>query len=89
MEYSADDEDYESLYPLAAALNKGQIAMTKVAHYYDVVRYSMSSFPESFVEEELTKMEEEYGDNPFDIYAGVDRRALDQQASISQQQFSR
>lgn len=68
MEYSADDEDYESLCPLAAALNKGQIAMTKVAHYYDVVRYSMSSFPESFVEEELTKMEEEYGDNPFDIY---------------------
>lgn len=73
MEYSIDDEDYESLYPLAAALNKGQVAMTRVAHYYDVVRYSMSSFPESFVEEELSKMEEEYGDNPFSIYAGVDR----------------
>lgn len=73
LEYSAEDEDYESLYPLAAALNEGQVAMTKVAHYFDVVRYSMSSLPESFIEEELTKMEAEYGDNPFNIYAGVDR----------------
>ena len=66
-------QDTSVLYPLVDALNDGQRAMSYVAHYYDVVRYSMSSLPTKLMEEELTKLEETYGDNPFNIYEGVDR----------------
>ena len=66
-------EDYTNLYPLVAALNAGQAAMTKVLHYYDVVRYSMKSAPEEYIEKELVKQEEVYLENPFNIYTGVDR----------------
>ena len=72
MSYTAS-EDYTNLYPLVAALNAGQVAMTKVLHYYDVVRYSMKSAPEEYIEKELVKQEEVYLDNPFNIYTGVDR----------------
>lgn len=78
MSYSFDDaEDYSSLYPLAAALNDGQYAMTRVSHYYDVIRYSMSELPEDIIREQLEEAEEKYEDLPFDIYTGVDRSIYD------------
>ena len=67
------DQDTSVLYPLVDALNDGQRAMTYVAHYYDVVRYSMSSLPTELMKEELTELEKTYTDNPFNIYEGVDR----------------
>ena len=66
-------QDISVLYPLVDALNDGQRAMTYVSHYYDVVRYSMSSLPTELIEEELTELEKTYTDNPFNIYEGVDR----------------
>ena len=77
LNYVLDTSDYSSIHPLAVALNEGQIAMTKLAHYYDVVRYSMSAYPEESIDEEITKLEERYIDNPFDIYMGVDRSLFD------------
>jgi hypothetical protein len=71
--YTQNQNDYSDLYPLVAALNKGQIAMTKVAHYYDVVRYSMTLEESEDLEAELAAAEEEYGDSPFNVYEGVDR----------------
>ena len=71
--YEVNEDDYSALYPLVAALNDGQIAMTKVAHYYDVVRYSMGVYPENTINEKLEEYEEKYSENPFDIYTGVDR----------------
>ena len=73
MEYVDNTDDRTSLYPLIAALNEGQEAMTKVAHYYDVLRYSFAVVDEEIIEEELEELEEIYGDNPFNIYTGVDR----------------
>ena len=73
MNYEFDEEDFTSLYPLIGALNKGQAAMTKVAHYYDVVRYSMSDYPEAELEAEVAKQEEIYSKTPFNVYTGVDR----------------
>ena len=73
MKYTINNDDYSSLYPLVAALNDGQVAMTKVAHYYDVVRYSMTLESGEEIEAELAALEEEYGDAPFNIYTGVDR----------------
>ena len=73
MEYVLDISDYTSLYPLAAALNEGQMAMTQLAHYYDVVRYSMSEYPEEHIDEEIAKLEEQYLNNPIDVYVGIDR----------------
>lgn len=73
LDFELDEEDLSELYPLVAALNDGQIAMTKVSHYYDVVRYSTNGQPEDLMDEEITKLEEKYGDDPFDIYTGVDR----------------
>ena len=66
-------DDLSALYPLVAALNDGQVAMTRVAHYYDVVRYSMTLSDDEEIEAELAAMEEKYGDTPFNIYTGVDR----------------
>ena len=73
MDYVPDTSDYTSLYPLAAALNEGQMAMTQLAHYYDVVRYSMSEYPEESLDEEIKKLEEQYLDDPIDVYVDIDR----------------
>lgn len=72
MEYRGDTE-YSKIYPLVDALNDGQVAMTKVFHYYDVVRYSMSDSPEELIDSEITALEEKYGETPVDVYLGVDR----------------
>ena len=77
LEYKFNGNDLTSLYPLAAALNEGQRAMTLVSHYYDVVLYSMSDLPEETIEAELAALEEKYSDTAFDIYAGVDRTIYD------------
>ena len=71
--YTYNENDYTALYPLVAALNEGQVAMTKVAHYYDVVRYSMTLETNEDIEAALAEAEEEYGDYPFNVYEGVDR----------------
>ena len=71
--YTPSQNDNSDLYPLVAALNEGQIAMTKVAHYYDVVRYSMTLEASEELEAELAAAEEEYGELPFNVYEGVDR----------------
>ena len=73
MEYKYSEEDASELYPLIAALNEGQMALVKVGHYYDVVRYSVALIDENAVEQELVKMEETYAKDPFNIYTGVDR----------------
>ena len=73
MEYELDEEDLTTLYPLVAALNEGQLAMTKVNHFYDVVRYSLSEYPEDMIEAEIAEMEKIYSEYPFNIYGGVDR----------------
>ena len=73
LDYVLDEEDYSELYPLAYALNEGQQAMTKVFHYYDVVRYSATDYSEEAMEETLAPMEEKYGETPFNVYEGVDR----------------
>ena len=73
LNYTEDKNDYSSLYPLVAALNEGQAVMTELACYYHVIRYSMSDYPEEYMEEEIAKLEEVYGENPFNLYEGVDR----------------
>ena len=73
--YTAD-EDEESIsliYPLVDALNEGQVAMTKVAHYYDVIRYSAVFVDEETINSELDEMEKTYSEKPFNLYTGVDR----------------
>ena len=72
LNYTAGD-DNSNLYPLVAALNDGQIAMTRVAHYYDVVRYSMTLETNEDIDTALAEAEEKYGDAPFNVYEGVDR----------------
>ena len=72
LEYIAGG-DYTALYPLVAAMNEGQIAMTKVNHYYDVVRYSVTMQEDEDLNAELDSLEEKYGENPFNVYEGVDR----------------
>lgn len=73
VDFVLDENDYSNLYPLVAALNEGQTAMTKVLHYYNVIRYSISDYPEDVMDEEIAKLEETYSDNPFNVYTGVDR----------------
>jgi hypothetical protein len=73
LNYTEDKNDYSTLYPLVAALNEGQEVMTKLSNYYEAIRYSMTDYPEEFLEEEVEKLEEEYGENPFNVYEGVDR----------------
>ena len=65
--------DYSDLYPLVAALNEGQQALTELAQYYDVVRYSMIDYPEEVITEELDNLEDTYSEKPFNVYSGVDR----------------
>lgn len=83
MEYSVNKNDYTSIYPLAAALNEGQIAMTKVSHYYDVVRYSMSDLPEEVIDQEITELEEKYKDDAINVFLGVDRTIYDQTFALT------
>ena len=73
MNYSVNTKDYSDLYPLAEALNDGQIALVKLGHFYDVVRYSMSSAPEETITAELDELEAEFAEEPFGVYTGVDR----------------
>ena len=72
MEYE-ENKEYSDIYPLVAALNEGQQALTELAQYYDVVRYSMTDYPEEIITEELDNMEATYSENPFNVYSGVDR----------------
>ena len=73
MDFEFDEDDLTPLYPLAWALNEGQIAMVRVAHYSDVVRYSMTDYPEEELIAEVEKLEEIYKEKPFNVYTGVDR----------------
>ena len=73
MDFEFDEDDLEALYPLVWALNEGQIAMVKVAHYSDVVRYSMTDYPEEELLAEVEKLEKIYNEYPFNVYNGVDR----------------
>ena len=77
MEYSAkglsDETIAQKLYPFVDALNEGQLALTQIGHFYDVVRYSMTEFPEEMIDEEISKLEERFAETAFDVYAGVDR----------------
>ena len=77
LEYSYNQDDCSDLYPLVAALNNGQVAMTKVAHFYDVIRYSMTLETNEDIETALAEAEAEYGDYPFNVYEGVDRTIYD------------
>ena len=83
MEYSENTEDYSMLYPLVDALNEGQVAMTKVCHYYDVVRYSMSESPEEYLDTEISKLEEQYANSPIDVFLGVDRAIFKESFAIT------
>ena len=83
MGYTIDKNDYTSIYPLAAALNEGQVAMTKVSHYYDVVRYSMTDAPEEVIDQEITELEEKYKDDVVDVFLGVDRDIYDQTFALT------
>jgi hypothetical protein len=47
--------------------------MTQVNHYYDVVRYSMTEYPEQALDEMITEQEQVYAETPFNVYSGVDR----------------
>ena len=58
LDYKTNEDDLSSLYPLVAALNDGQLAMTQVSHYYDVVRYSVTNYSKDVMEEKLAEMEE-------------------------------
>ena len=73
LSYDIAKTELTKLYPLVAALNEGQEAMTRVAHFYDVVRYSVAMESNDVIEEELAALEEKYADNPFNVYSGVDR----------------
>ena len=73
LEYEYDEDDFTPLYPLVYALNVGQVAMVKVARYGDVVRYSMTDYPEEELIAEVERLEEIYSENPFNVYTGVDR----------------
>ena len=77
MEYEYNDEDFSAIYPLVAAMNEGQVAMTNVHHYYDVVRYSVTVGEDDDINAELAEAEAKYGESPFNIYAGVDRTIYD------------
>ena len=56
MDYTGTNTKDPKLAPLAVALNKGQEAMTKVFHYYDVIRYSISDMDPEVIEDELAEI---------------------------------
>ena len=47
--------------------------MTKLACYYNVIRYSTSDYPEEYMESKVEELEEIYSEEPFNVYEGVDR----------------
>jgi hypothetical protein len=47
--------------------------MTKVLHYYDVIRYSVTDSPEELIDKEIAVLEEKYKDSAVNVYLGVDR----------------
>ena len=71
--YELNLDDVSEIYPFVAALNEGQLAMVKVNHFYDVVRYSVMMEQSDDVDEKLSALEEEYAEYPFNVYSGVDR----------------
>ena len=71
--YNGDKSDYSKLYPLVAALNDAQAELVGLLSYYNVIRYSMSEFPETYLDGEVAALEEQYAENPFNVYEGVDR----------------
>ena len=73
LNYDGDKSDYSKLYPLVAALNEAQTELVNLICFYNVIRYSMASYPEEFLENEIAALEKEYEDEPFNIYEGVDR----------------
>ena len=73
LEYNSSISDHSNIYPLVDALNDGQKAMTKVCHYYDVVRYSMSDSPEELIDSKITELEKKYTESSINVYLGVDR----------------
>ena len=72
LEYT-NSSNYTNLYPLVAAMNEGQLAMAKVNHYYDVVRYSVTMEEDEDLNAELDELEAKYAEHPFNVYEGVDR----------------
>lgn len=87
MNYETDPDDDSSLYPLAAALNEGQAAMVTASCYYDIVRYSMTETPEEAIDEEISRLEEEYGETPIDVYTGVDRSIYEDTFALTNAAF--
>ena len=73
LDFTLNQADFSDLYPLVAALNEGQAAMTRFACFYDVFRYSMVMLDNEDINNELDEMEEKYSESPFNIYSGVDR----------------
>ena len=49
MTYDYAKDGNAALYPLIASLNEGQVALTKVGHYYDVIRYSVALVDEEII----------------------------------------
>ena len=85
--YSINNSDYSSVYPLVDALNDGQIAMTKVSRYYDVIRYSMTEAPVELIDSEISKLEEVYGNASIDAYLGVDREIYDETFALTNRAY--
>ena len=85
--YYFNASDLTSLYPLAAALNYGQVAMTNLACYYDVVRYSMTEYPEDLIDEKISELEKQYGEFPINVYAGVDRRVYNETFALTSEAY--
>ena len=81
--YTLNIKDYTSLYPLVDALNEGQVAMTMLSHYCDVVRYSLGDAPEELIDEEILKLEELYGDTPIYVYSCVDRSIYEESFALT------
>ena len=82
-----DGDDITEFFPLVAAMNAGQKAMTRVAHYYDVVRYGMTVYSEEVMDDKIIELEATYADDPFDIYTGVDRSIYDETFALTTEAY--
>lgn len=87
LKYEFDENELNSLFPMVAALNEGQQALTKVGNHYDVMQCSMSEHPEEYIEEEIKNLEETYLDFPFNIYEGVDRSIYEGNFAITNEAY--
>lgn len=87
LKYEFNEDELNSLFPMVAALNEGQQALTKVGHHYDVMQCSMSEHPEEYIEEEIKKLEDTYLDFPFNIYEGVDRSIYEGNFAITNEAY--